>query len=117
MPQASPPVLHSCAGGGVPRARAGSAVGGQVLPRETADSGVGGGEGHQVFLFNCDCHSFDQVITQLLKAVPGMTRPLAEELAWRVHTNGLAEVYRGGFEECERVAKILGEIGLIVQVL
>jgi ATP-dependent Clp protease adapter protein ClpS len=46
-----------------------------------------------------------------------MTRALAEELAWRVHTNGLAEVYRGGLEECERVARILGEIGLIVQVL
>jgi ATP-dependent Clp protease adaptor protein ClpS len=93
------------------------ASGGQVLPHEIADTGAGGGEGHQVFLFNCDCHSFDQVIVQLLKAVPGMTRPLAEELAWRVHTNGLAEVYRGGFEECERVARILGETGLIVQVL
>ncbi|MBI4537717.1 MAG: ATP-dependent Clp protease adaptor ClpS [candidate division NC10 bacterium] len=95
----------------------GPAPGGQTLPQETADSSIGEGEGHQVFLFNCDCHSFAQVIAQLLKAVPGMTRALAEELAWRVHTNGLAEVYRGGFEECERVARILGEIGLVVQVL
>jgi ATP-dependent Clp protease adaptor protein ClpS len=70
-----------------------------------------------VFLFNCDCHSFAEVIAQLQRAVPGMTRPLAEELAWRVHTVGLAEVYRGGLEECERVARILGETGLIVQVL
>ncbi len=100
-----------------PPLHAGPAPGGQVLPRETTDSGIGGGEGHQVFLFNCDCHSFAQVIAQLLKAVPGMTHALAEELAWRVHTNGLAEVYRGGFEECERVARILGETGLIVQVL
>jgi hypothetical protein len=46
-----------------------------------------------------------------------MTRPLAEELAWRVHTQGLAEVYRGSASECDRVAKILGETGLIVQVL
>jgi ATP-dependent Clp protease adaptor protein ClpS len=102
---------------GVPSIHAGPTPGGQVLPRETSDSGVGGGEGHQVFLFNCDCHSFAQVIAQLLKAVPGMTHALAEELAWRVHTNGLAEVYRGGYEECERVARILGETGLIVQVL
>ncbi len=96
---------------------AGPASRGQVLPQETTDAGVGGGEGHQVFLFNCDCHSFAQVIAQLLKAVPGMTHALAEELAWRVHNNGLAEVYRGGYEECERVARILGETGLIVQVL
>jgi ATP-dependent Clp protease adaptor protein ClpS len=112
IPVASPRV--ACR---IPSIHAGPSPGGQVLTRETADSDVGGGEGHQVFLFNCDCHSFAQVIAQLLKAVPGMTPALAEELAWRVHTNGLAEVYRGGFEECERVARVLGEIGLIVQVL
>ena len=90
---------------------------GQVTPEEVTDMGVGGGEGSKVFLFNCECHSFEEVITQLLKAVPGMTRGLAEDLAWRVHTQGLAEVYRCGASECERVAKVLGETGLIVQVL
>jgi ATP-dependent Clp protease adaptor protein ClpS len=90
---------------------------GQAVPEEVADTGTGGGEGSKVFLFNCDCHSFEEVIAQLLKAVPGMTRPLAEELAWRAHTHGLAEVYRGSASECDRVAKILGETGLIVQVL
>ena len=89
----------------------------QVVPKEVEDIGTGGGEGSKVFLFNCECHTFDEVIAQLLKAVPGMTRPLAEEIAWRVHTQGLAEVYRGGAAECDRVAKILGETGLIVQVL
>ncbi len=90
---------------------------GQAAPEEVADLGTGSGEESKVFLFNCECHTFEEVITQLLKAVPGMTRPLAEEMAWRVHTNGLAEVYRGGSSECQRVAKILGETGLIVQVL
>jgi ATP-dependent Clp protease adaptor protein ClpS len=89
----------------------------QAAPEELADLGTGGGEGSKVFLFNCDCHSFEEVITQLLKAVPGMTRALAEELAWRAHMQGLAEVYRGGASECDRVAKVLGETGLIVQVL
>jgi ATP-dependent Clp protease adaptor protein ClpS len=89
----------------------------QVTPEEVEDLGTGHGEGSKVFLFNCECHSFEEVITQLLKAVPGMTRPLAEELAWRVHTQGLAEVYRGNPSECDRVAKVLGETGLIVQVL
>ena len=46
-----------------------------------------------------------------------MTHTLAEELAWRVHTSGLAEVYRGGATDCDGVAKILGETGLIVQVM
>jgi ATP-dependent Clp protease adaptor protein ClpS len=95
----------------------GAAPPGQIAPEEVADIGTGGGEGSKVFLFNCKCHTFEEVITQLLKAVPGMTRPLAEELAWRVHTEGLAEVYRGSANECDRVAKMLGETGLIVQVL
>jgi ATP-dependent Clp protease adaptor protein ClpS len=90
---------------------------GQVVPEEVADLGTGSGEGSKVFLFNCECHTFEEVITQLIKAVPGMTRPQAEEIAWRVHTQGLAEVYRGAASECERVAKILGETGLIVQVM
>ncbi|HTU00722.1 MAG TPA: ATP-dependent Clp protease adaptor ClpS [Candidatus Sulfotelmatobacter sp.] len=91
--------------------------GGQVVPDEVADTDVGGGDGHKVYLFNCECHTFEQVIVQLVKAVPGMTRQAAEEIAWRVHTQGLAEVYRGGMPECERIAAILAEIGLIVQVL
>ena len=84
--------------------------------REDEDTGMGGGEGHTVFLFNCECHTFGEVIAQLCKAVPGMTEPEAEEIAWRVHTQGLAEVYKGTRDECDRVAKLIGEIGLIVQV-
>lgn len=90
---------------------------GRVLPEEASETGIGSGEGSKVYLFNCDCHTFQEVIAQLVRAVPGMTRAQAEELAWRVHTQGLAEVYRGGAPECERVAAILAEIGLIVQVL
>jgi ATP-dependent Clp protease adaptor protein ClpS len=101
----------------VPMAPTLAVAGGKAAPQETEDHTVGGGEGSKLFLFNCECHTFDEVITQLLKAVPGMTRTLAEELAWRVHTSGLAEVYRGGASECDRVAKILGETGLIVQVM
>ena len=88
---------------------------GKPVVEENQDTGTGTG-GSRVFLFNCDCHSFEEVITQLLKAVPGMTRPLAEELSHRVHAEGLAEVYRGGPRDCDRVARVLGETGLIVQV-
>jgi len=50
-------------------------------PQEVEDRTTGGGEGSQVFLFNCECHTFDEVISQLLKAVPGMTRPWPR--SWR----------------------------------
>ena len=88
---------------------------GKPAVEEEQDTRTGAG-GSRVFLFNCDCHSFEEVIVQLLKAVPNMTRPLAEELAHRAHAEGLAEVYRGGAKDCDRVARILGETGLIVQV-
>ena len=114
--------MHTLAASGgqtssAPAMLAAGGASGRVTPEEVTDTGTGGGEGSKVFLFNCECHSFEEVITQLLKAVPGMTRALAEDLAWRVHTQGLAEVYRGGASECERVAKVLGETGLIVQML
>ena len=89
----------------------------RTVPLETEDRTGTGGEGSKVFLFNCECHTFDEVIAQLVKAVPGMTAAHAEEIAWRVHTTGLAEVYRGGAGDCDRVARVLGETGLIVQVL
>ena len=117
--RAAPPPRAAWEGGHQPLGAtyAFSALPGQAAPEEIADLEVGGDGGSKVFLFNCDCHSFEEVIAQLLKAVPGMTRPLAEELAWRAHTQGLAEVYRGSASECDRVAKVLGETGLIVQVL
>ena len=90
---------------------------GRISPQETLDRTTGEGEGSKVFLFNCNCHTFDDAIAQLVKAVPGMTSAQAEEIAWRVHNTGLAEVYRGGASDCDRVARILGETGLIVQVL
>ena len=86
------------------------------IVKEDEDIGAGSGEGHRVFLFNCNCHTFEQVITQLCKAIQGMTESEAEAIAWRVHNEGLAEVYKGGQSECEKVARIIGEIGLIVQV-
>ena len=52
-----------------------SGVSGRVAPDEVEERTTGGGEGSKVFLFNCECHTFEEVITQLLKAVPGMARP------------------------------------------
>lgn len=71
--------------------------------------------GWKVVLFNCDCHTFDQVEEQLVKAVR-CTLSQARRYSWEVHTKGSAVVYRGARERCEAAAAVLAEIGLIVEV-
>jgi len=67
-----------------------------------------------VILYNCDCHTFDDVITQLVKAT-GCTEERAEAHAMEVHTKGRSIVYSGDDEECEKVAGILRQIKLQVE--
>jgi ATP-dependent Clp protease adapter protein ClpS len=66
-------------------------------------------------LWNCDCHTFDDVATQLVKAI-GCSYDDGMAIAWRVHHEGKAVVRIGSRSECERVAAILREIGLRVTV-
>jgi len=66
-------------------------------------------------LHNCDCHTFDQVVKQLMKAI-ACTEERGWELAWQVHNTGKAVVKVGPETECVRVGNILGAIGLIVTV-
>ena len=69
----------------------------------------------QVVLFNDEVHSFDEVILQIQKAT-GYSLERASEITFRVHNNGKAVVYIGDKEPCEKVAGVLGQIKLIVQV-
>lgn len=69
----------------------------------------------RVILFNDDWHTFDEVITQLIKAV-NCTPEQAEAYAWEVHTKGKAAVFEGELVECFRVAGILEEIALHTQI-
>lgn len=69
----------------------------------------------KTLLFNCDCHTFDQVERQLIKAIRcSLSR--ARSLSWEVHTLGRAVVYTGPKERCEAVASVLAAIGLIVKI-
>lgn len=71
--------------------------------------------GWSVILFNCDCHSFEQVEGILLKAVRcGLAQ--ARAYSWEVHSKGSAVVYQGALERCEAVADVIGSIGLLVKV-
>ena len=67
-----------------------------------------------VILYDCDCHTFEDVITQLQKAI-GCTPEKGDAYANEVHTQGRAVVHSGDDADCERVANILREIRLQVE--
>ena len=66
-------------------------------------------------LHNCDCHTFEDVVQQLIKAI-ACSEDRAWEIAWEVHTTGKAVVKVGPETECVRVGNILAATGLIVTV-
>jgi ATP-dependent Clp protease adaptor protein ClpS len=69
----------------------------------------------RVILYNDDWHTFEDVILQLMKAIKCGPEE-GERHAWIVHTEGRSMVYEGPRGECERVAGILREIRLQVEV-
>ena len=69
----------------------------------------------QAVLYNCDCHTYAQVIQQLMLAV-GCSPDHAYELAWIVDHHGRASVYFGEKAKCEHVMHILRDIGLHAEV-
>jgi ATP-dependent Clp protease adapter protein ClpS len=73
------------------------------------------GNACKVVLFNCNCHTFESVITQLMYAI-GCSYESANRFAHIIHLNGKATVCTGERDLCEDVADKLAEIGLIVRV-
>lgn len=69
----------------------------------------------RLILYNDEEHTFDEVINQLVKAL-GCSISRAEELTWKVHSEGKAIVYEGSFEECLRINGVLQEIELITEI-
>jgi ATP-dependent Clp protease adaptor protein ClpS len=67
-------------------------------------------------LFNCDCHSFDDVARQLMKAIR-VSYERGMEIANTVHHSGKAVVYTGPRERAEAVAMVLEDIGLKTKVV
>lgn len=77
--------------------------------------GTGTGEGAGVTLFNCNCHSFDQVEKALITAIKcgiGKARGFATE----IDKKGSALVYEGDPIEAENVAILLEAAGLKVKI-
>jgi ATP-dependent Clp protease adaptor protein ClpS len=81
----------------------------------SADAQTALGKPARVILYNDDWHTFDDVIRQLVKS-GACTGPEAEVHAWTVHTKGRSQVYLGKRPDCERIARVLREIRLQVEV-
>lgn len=69
----------------------------------------------RVLLYNCDCHSFEEVEAQLVLAT-GCTLETAQQHAWTVHHEGRAVVFQETRAACEKVAVVIRSIGLQVEV-
>ncbi|MBI1819318.1 MAG: ATP-dependent Clp protease adaptor ClpS [Nitrospirae bacterium] len=68
-----------------------------------------------VILYNDDWHPFDEVILQVQKAT-GVSLEKSVEIVLEAHNKGRAVCYSGSLEECLRVANILKEIKLHVEI-
>jgi len=69
----------------------------------------------KVLLFNDDWHTFDEVISQLIKAIH-CTYHHAEQIAYEVDEKGKSVVFSGELQECLKVSGILEEIALHTQI-
>jgi ATP-dependent Clp protease adapter protein ClpS len=67
-------------------------------------------------LHNCDCHTFEQVVKQLQKAI-ACSEAKGWELAWQVHNTGKASSRWVPRPSASASANILASIGLIVTVV
>lgn len=70
----------------------------------------------KVVLFNDDYHSFDDVISQLIKAVK-CSFETARDYAFEAHVKGKAIVFNGTLNACLKVSSVLEEIALNTQIL
>jgi ATP-dependent Clp protease adaptor protein ClpS len=83
---------------------------------ETTSTGVGARRDARVSVFNCECHTYEQVIALFCQYIPGMSSTKAFELAWKIDHDGEAIVFVGALAEAEEIAAKLAGGGLRVAV-
>ena len=86
-----------------------------ALPDTDLESKAGEAGPGRVILYNDDWHTFEDVTLQLMKAI-ACSAEEGERHAWIVHTEGRSMVFEGARGECERVAGVLRQIRLQVEV-
>ncbi|WP_447973149.1 ATP-dependent Clp protease adaptor ClpS [Nitrospira sp. Kam-Ns4a] len=89
-----------------------------VLPETSEEQHTGAGDNLEarVVVYNCNCHTYQQVIQLFCEAIPGMNPARAFELAWKIDHEGSATVYEGPWSTAEGIAKHLAGGGLRVAV-
>ncbi len=87
---------------------------GIIQPEEETDVGVS--IPYKVLLFNDDIHTFDEVISQLIKAVE-CSYEEARAFAFEAHVKGKAIVFNGELSLCLKITSILEEIALHTQII
>ena len=89
-----------------------------AVPETIEEQGTGTGDGLEarVIVYNCNCHTYQQVISLFCQAIPGMNPARAFELAWQIDHQGSATVYSGERQTAEGIAKTLASGGLRVAV-
>jgi hypothetical protein len=65
----------------------------------------------QVLLFNCECHSYDDVVEAHLEAI-GCTVDQAIQYALVAEEFGYVSIFQGTYAECKKVVRPLLRIGL-----
>ena len=83
---------------------------------EEIHSGTGSGFEARVVVYNCDCHTYKQVIDLFCRFIPGMTSAKAFELAYRIDHERLAIVFTRSTQRADDIAAKLAGGGLTVVV-
>lgn len=83
----------------------------EIIEEESSEINLGS----RVILFNDDWHTFEEVISQIIKATK-CSFIEARDKTFEVHINGKAVVYSGELSDCLRVSAILEEILLHTQI-
>ena len=86
------------------------------LATEAPSTGTGDGLEARVIVYNCECHTYQQVISLFCQCIPGMTPSRAFELAWKIDHHGEEVVYTGDWKQAEDIAGKLAGGGLRVAV-
>ncbi|HXN06056.1 MAG TPA: ATP-dependent Clp protease adaptor ClpS [Nitrospiria bacterium] len=86
-----------------------------VYYEEEIDASVQIDHPWNVILYNDDVHSLEEVISQVQKAT-GASLENAIAITLEAHASGRAICFSGSLEECNKVANILKEIRLHVEV-
>lgn len=84
--------------------------------RAITDLGTGRDFEAEVIVFNCDCHTYQEVISLFCQIIPGMTPHKAFELAWQIDHQGNAIVFQGTIKQADAIGNKLATGGLRIEV-